>query len=121
MLPPAGVRELLAESDVLVHPSREEAFGMTLIEAMACRTPVVGGQTIRCGAVGPRRGRAGVLADAESPLSLAASVVALLSDPELWRHYSDAGYRWTKASFSTELVVDRYGEAYERLLGQDRR
>jgi glycosyltransferase involved in cell wall biosynthesis len=46
------VLSLLGSSGVLVHPSLEESFGMTLIEAMSQRVPVIGGT--RCGALGTR-------------------------------------------------------------------
>lgn len=119
-LPPAGVRELLARCDVLVHPAREEAFGMPLVEAMARRTPVVGGRA--SGAV-PwllDGGRAGVLADVNSPLSIAASVVVLLKDDALWACFSAAGYERAKTHFSTEQVVDAYLNAYTQLLTRAR-
>lgn len=119
--PPAGVRELLARSDVLVHPSREEAFGMPLIEAMARRTPVVGGQASGAVPWVLDGGRAGVLADVDSPLSLAANVVALLDDAALWSHYSEAGYQRVRAHFTTGQVVEQYLNAYERLLAEGRR
>ena len=119
-VPPAKVCGLLAQSDVLVHPSREEAFGMTLIEAMARRTPVVGGR--ESGAV-PwilDGGRAGVLADVHSALSLASCSVALLGDPALWRRYSEAGYHRARAHFSAGFVVEEYLNAYEVLLAENR-
>lgn len=39
---PARLAKLYAACDVMVVPSREEAFGQTAAEAMACGTPVVG-------------------------------------------------------------------------------
>jgi L-malate glycosyltransferase len=117
----AGVRGVLTKTDVLVHPSREEAFGMTLIEAMACGTPMVGG--LRSGAV-PwvlDGGRAGVLTDVRSPDSIAASVAALITTPELWQRYSLAGFRHVRTTFSLERIVDAYLNAYERLLLRARR
>ena len=86
-----GVMEMLDDVDLLAHPSLEEAFGLTLIEAMARGTPALGGK--ESGAV-PwvlDGGRAGVLTDVRSPLDVAASIVALLEDPALWRYYSDGG------------------------------
>lgn len=40
-VPPARVFRLLAEHDLLVHPSHHETFGMTPVEALATGTPVL--------------------------------------------------------------------------------
>jgi len=33
--------KLIKESEILVHPSTQEGYGIAIVEAMACRTPVV--------------------------------------------------------------------------------
>ena len=119
VLPTSGVRAQLAQSDVLVHPSRSESFGMPIIEAMARRTPVVAGQASGAVPWVLDGGRAGALTDVGSPLSLAAAVAALLTDTALWTRCSEAGYRRARAHFSTGRVVDQYLDAYERLLAQE--
>lgn len=93
---------------------------MTLIEAMARRTPVVGGR--RSGAV-PwvlDGGAAGVLTDVRASLDIAASIVAVLSDHALWRRYSEAGHRRARQHFASSRVVEEYLDAYDRLLGPGR-
>ena len=40
-VPPEAVAELMHEHDVLVHPSRRETFGLTVVEAVATGTPVL--------------------------------------------------------------------------------
>jgi L-malate glycosyltransferase len=121
VLAPADVRALLGACDVLVHPSREESFGMPVVEAMARRTPVVGGQASGSVPWLLDGGRAGALADVRSPLSMAATIVALLGEPGLWRRSSEAGYRRARAYFSIGPVVEQYLDAYERLLAGEGR
>jgi glycogen(starch) synthase len=53
--PPSAVPELLRTHDLLVHPSKYETFGMTVVEAMAVGTPVL---VTRCG--GPEETLAGL-------------------------------------------------------------
>lgn len=77
------VLEELSAAALLAHPSREESFGGTLLEAMASGTPVVAGR--ESGAV-PwvlDQGRAGVLTDVEDPAAVAVSIVRVLEDPQL--------------------------------------
>jgi L-malate glycosyltransferase len=115
-LPYHSTMARIADADLLVHPSKEESFGMTLIEAMAQGTPVIGG--IRSGAV-PwvlGGGSAGVLSDVTSPPVLAASITAVLSDANRWQHLSSSGRDHVSSNFRLSLVVDRYVELYETVL-----
>ena len=92
---------VLSGAAVLVHPALEESFGMTLIEAMARRVPVVAGS--RSGAV-PwvlDFGRAGLLTDVLDPRETAQAVVRLLTRADASRHYSESGYRESVVAFST--------------------
>ncbi len=76
---PSDVAALMAESSVVVLPSRHETFGTILIEAMACGTPVV---ATRCG--GPEEivtTDVGLLVPSEDPPALAAALVNVLKHP----------------------------------------
>lgn len=73
--PPELVR-CMQESAVLVLPSRAESFGMVLVEALACGTPVV---ATRCG--GPEdivTEDVGVLVPPENPQALAVGIAQVL-------------------------------------------
>jgi teichuronic acid biosynthesis glycosyltransferase TuaC len=75
---PAEVARLMAESSVLVLPSRAEAFGAVLTEALACGTPVV---ATRCG--GPEdivTEEVGALVPLDDPEALARAVGSVLSE-----------------------------------------
>ena len=103
---------------VLTHPSREEAFGMTLIEAMAQGTPVIAGK--RSGAV-PwvlEGGKAGLLVDVEDPRAIADGIVAVLTEPSLRQQLADAGYRRAWKSFRQSQVTELYLDAYRRVLNE---
>jgi glycosyltransferase involved in cell wall biosynthesis len=58
-LTPDQTLHTMAEHDLLVHPSRHETFGMTIIEAIAVGIPVL---VTRCG--GPEQTLAGIETDA---------------------------------------------------------
>lgn len=54
-VPPTDVPRLLHEHDLLVHPSRQETFGVTVVEALAAGLPVL---VTKCG--GPEEVLAGI-------------------------------------------------------------
>jgi glycosyltransferase involved in cell wall biosynthesis len=67
----AGLAELMRGARCLVYPSLYEGFGLPVLEAMACGTPVV---TSRGGATEEVAGGAAVLVDPESPASIVAGI-----------------------------------------------
>ncbi|MEE8603234.1 glycosyltransferase family 4 protein [Euzebya tangerina] len=114
------VLQLMREADVLVHPGREESFGMVLIEAMAQGTPVIGGR--RSGAV-PwvlRGGRMGRLADVRSAGAIAEAATELLTDDAAWRLMSQQGFEGVERRFTMDVVTDRYLEVYQQTIDRSR-
>jgi glycosyltransferase involved in cell wall biosynthesis len=100
--------ELLSGALALVHmTTRPERFGLTLVEAMACGTPVLGA---RMGSI-PEivvDGETGFLCD-----DVDAAVAAVPKLASLDRHACRAR---VEAEFTVERMIDRYARAYERAL-----
>ena len=100
-------------ASVAAYVSLVEGFGLPVVEAMACGTPVLTSNTSSLAEVG---------ADAAlcvDPLDVAAirdGLAALLGDPSLRRRFRQAGlvraagFSWRTAA---EQMVDIYGEAVE--------
>ena len=108
----------IAGADVLLHPSREEAFGMTVLEAMALGTPVVAG--LRSGNV-PHLlagGRCGVLCDVEDPVDVAAAVCATLEEAKATSALIGRARRQAQTGYCEDVVVPRYEEAYRRVVAE---
>jgi glycosyltransferase involved in cell wall biosynthesis len=105
----------IAAADALLHPAREEAFGMAVLEAMALGTPVVGG--IHSGNVPDLLGggRFGVLCDVEDPVDMAAALAGLLQEPDAARALA-ARARRRAAAFTPAAVIPRYVQAYHDVL-----
>jgi glycosyltransferase involved in cell wall biosynthesis len=100
--------ELLGKALGLVHmTTRPERFGLTLIEAMACGTPVLGA---KMGSV-PEIVRDGVTGFVCSSVDEAAERV-----PRLATLSRAACRAHVEANFTVELMIDRYLEAYERAI-----
>ncbi|MEO8633652.1 MAG: glycosyltransferase [Gemmatimonadales bacterium] len=70
---------LLRQATVLAHPSRREALGAAVLEAMALGVPVVASRT--GGLIELLDGEAGLLVPPEDPAALAAALLTLLTDP----------------------------------------
>jgi glycosyltransferase involved in cell wall biosynthesis len=96
--------------DVAVCPSRREAFGLAVVEALDRGVPVVATDTD-----GPREilagGEAGLLVPAEDPRALADALARVLADSSLSAQLSTAGRRRAR-SFSE----GRMGSAFARLI-----
>ena len=110
------VMEVLDAADVLLHPSRIDAFPGALLEAMAARLPVV------ATAVGGipdivDDGVTGVLvAPPPAPGSLAEALAPLLADPALRAALGGRGRERFERDFSTERWMERIRAVYEATL-----
>lgn len=104
----AARNELLSNALALVHmTTRPERFGLTLVEAMACGTPVLGA---RMGSI-PE-----IVVDGETGL-LASNVNDAVAKVPLLAYLERSACRaHVAANFTVERMVDRYLEAYARAL-----
>ncbi len=97
------------EATMLVHPAVYEAFGMTLVEAMACGTPVV---ATKVGGIPEVIEDAGVLIKPESPDSITKAVTGLLRDRRKLESLAKKGRSRAEKKFSWENVADRLSSLY---------
>ena len=107
---------LLAQVDVLLHPSLLESHPMAIIEAMALGIPVIGG--IDSGGV-PftlNHGEAGLLVDVRSPEAIAKALIKAYQDPYTALSFAKKAWIFAKENFTEEIMVDRYLMAYEEVL-----
>jgi spore coat protein SA len=94
----------VAAADVLVNPSYSESFGMSLVEAMACETPVV---ATRVGGMQEIvTDETGVLVERNDPRSLANAIIRLLDDDELRRAMGSAGRVRVAEVFAWDRVAE---------------
>ena len=103
------VRALYLSCDAWLYPSRAEGFGLPILEAMACRTPVIGtdagaGRDL----IGREGGMLVPVGDAEAMAAAIRSVAAL--DDAAWRGLSDRAYA-TAASCTWDDATDAFEKA----------
>ena len=110
-----SIRNLLNNAGILVHPSLEESFGLTPLEAMAFGVPIVAG--IFSGAIPYIVGDAGLLVDVRIPAEIANGIVRLFENVELRNHLGSTGKARIMGEFSSEKVSKSYISEYMRILG----
>ncbi|HEX6290521.1 MAG TPA: glycosyltransferase family 1 protein [Herpetosiphonaceae bacterium] len=112
-VPAADVPALLSGALAFVFPSRYEGFGLPLLEAMACGTPVIASNTSSLPEV---VGDAGLLvAPEEGPL--AEALHTLLDDPVLRERLRERGLA-RAACFTWAETARRTIAVYERAAGR---
>jgi glycosyltransferase involved in cell wall biosynthesis len=103
---------LIQTADVVIVPSRHEAYGLVTLEAMSAGTPVVGA------ASGATRellaGGGGLLAAVDDPVHFAAHVEAIASDQALRDWLSRRGAQ-TAASYDRDAEAKAVRDLIERL------
>jgi glycosyltransferase involved in cell wall biosynthesis len=108
----AGYREraasFVAAFDVLVVPSRYEAFGLVAVEAMLAGVPVIASAVDGLPEV---VGDCGILVPPDQPDALAAAIVSLIGDPPKRRAYAESAL----ARVQTLFTADRTARDLERL------
>lgn len=106
-LPSADVVALLQGARGLLHPSVEEGFGMTPLEAMACGVPSA---VSRGGSLPEVVGDASILVDTLDPDSWNDAMCSLVGDESLRSSLVDKGWEraaaftWERAARQTETV-----------------
>ncbi|MBW4560969.1 MAG: glycosyltransferase family 4 protein [Mojavia pulchra JT2-VF2] len=99
-------------ADVLVAPSLHEGFGITILEAMACGTPVI---TSNTSAMPEVAGNAAILVNSKDSKAISEAVLRLHNDHVYYQELVDKGLVRTKL-FTWEKTAEKLAEIYEKLL-----
>ena len=113
---PEGLPLLLQDAQVFCLPTLHEAFGLSLVEAMASGLPCISTLT-----TGPREiiedGESGYLVEPGDVQALTDRLVALLTDYELCETMGAAGRRIVMNRFRHDDVARQYLDLYSRVRG----
>jgi glycosyltransferase involved in cell wall biosynthesis len=101
-------------ADILVSPSLYEGFGMTLLEAMACGTPVI---TSNVTSLPEVAGDAGIVVNPTDVEAIVKAVCRLQNDDEYQKVLIDKGLERVKL-FTWEATGEQVAQGYEKLIQQ---
>ena len=109
--------EALNAGDLLVLPSVAEAFGLALIEAMACGLPVVA-----CDAHGPaeivRDGQSGWLVPPDDEQTLVAALSHAATDADERRRPGEQAATDARERYGWQAIAARIAALYEQVVGE---
>jgi glycosyltransferase involved in cell wall biosynthesis len=96
--PEQKLKELYGQCDAWLFGTRKEGFGLPILEAMACRTPVIGTPAGAAPELLEQGG--GIMVPMEDPRAMADAILKVCAMPTgEWRTLSDAAHatahRWT--------------------------
>ncbi|MET0151490.1 MAG: glycosyltransferase family 4 protein [Candidatus Binatia bacterium] len=112
----AQVASLLKGAEIFVLPSRAEPFGVSLLEAAACRKPIV------ASAVGGipeiiADGVGGLLVPPDDVDALSAAMLRLIERPEIGKAFGESAYQTVSTRFTGQAMGARYESLLSGLVG----
>ena len=110
-----NVEEYLKASDCFVLPSRSEAFGLSLCEAMACGLPCIG---TRVGGIPDfvTDGENGLLVAAGDSEALRDAIWQLYSEEEIARELGSKARATVQQQFSMRAIAEAHVETFAEIL-----
>ena len=124
-MPPCKMENLpqiMNAIDALLLPSRttktwKEQFGRVIIEAQACRTPVIGSDS---GAIPEVIGQGGLVVREGNVDELAAAIRRLQENPALCLEMGQLGRQHVENLYTWKRVSERMRDIYEKMLQEPR-
>ncbi len=92
-----------------------EGFGMVLIEAMACKKPVIG-SNIGGIPYAISDNKDGLLVPPKDSQALADAITKILNNPKLAKQMGENGYKKVKENFTWEIQAKKMNEIIKRVL-----
>jgi len=114
--PQDQIKDIYARCDAWLFGSRSEGFGLPLLEAMACRTPVIATPTGAAPELTAPGG--GVLVPMEDPAAMAGEIERIVQLPDdQWRVMSDIAYE-TATKYTWDDATARFEAALGRAMAK---
>lgn len=111
----ADIPDLLSATDIYVHSSVNEGFGIAIIEAMAVGLPVV---ATNVGGI-PEiviNGVNGILVSPENPQALADAIKDLIDNPDKRKRLAEKARQHVEVTFTNNIMAKEYIGIYSKLV-----
>lgn len=108
----AVLRDLYCGAMAVCIPSYHETFGMPMVEAMACGTPVIASRATSLPEIG---GDAALYAQPHQPESWSTALAQLLASPDLRRSLRGKGLQRARR-YSWDRSADAHADLFKRLV-----
>lgn len=112
------IKKIVSSAKIFLHPSREESFGMAVLESMVLGTTVVGGK--KSGNI-PRLldyGNTGIICDINSKEEIAEAILKLYSDDKLNNNLRMNALNFAKTHYSEDKIIKQYINYYSDILSK---
>ncbi|MEA5466113.1 glycosyltransferase family 4 protein [Leptothoe sp. PORK10 BA2] len=106
--------QLYGAADILIAPSLQEGFGLTILEAMATGTPVI---TSNVSAMPEVAGDAAILVNPHQADAISSAVQTLYQDPDYRNSLIQKGLKRAE-QFTWKATAEKVAQVYESLLVQ---
>lgn len=108
------VPEILKICDLVVLPSLNEGFGLSIVEAQAAGKPVI---ATKVGGIPEvvKDGETGILVSPKDSDALADSIIALINDESKMKSIAERAKQRVRENFTKESMIRRLKELYETL------
>jgi glycosyltransferase involved in cell wall biosynthesis len=105
----------MSQVDVVVMPSINETFGLTIVEAFALKKIVIGSDV---GGIPELviNGQTGLLFPARDSSALAEKIVYVYNNREEARTMAMNGYEYFKKNFTSSIMAEKTIQYYESLI-----
>lgn len=109
------IPKLLKCADIFVLPSRREAFGLVILEAMITGLPIIASETGGIPEIITDK-KTGILVKPENSSAISAALIDLIAHPEKRQKLSAAGEKLVHEKFEAKKMAEEYEKIYEEYL-----
>ena len=109
-----STKEVLNISDLFMLPSSKESFGLSALEAMACRVPIIASKSGGIPEV-VSHGESGLLNSVGDTYQMIKNTLKLLSNETLLKSFKSNAYKQAM-KFDIELILPKYEKLYKKCI-----